>query len=214
MRRTRVSFALREPEVVFRSGDRRLALGLAGAYAAFAIAGGVLAYYFSGGRPFEHPAPWLVLPPVAAAALSIAIGVAFAFAIVVTTRITVARFEWARRLHLELQPVARRFGTGETLLIAAFSSLGEEMFFRAFLVPTIGVIGSSLLFGLLHQVRGQSRWVWAAWATGVGLFFALLYVATGSLLGPIVAHALINATNLTFLKKHDLTGPHPLAPSP
>jgi hypothetical protein len=199
-----VSFALRQPEVVFRSGDRSLALGLAGAYAVLAIAGGVLAYFFAGGRPFSHPAPWLQLPDLAAAALSIAIGVAFAFVIVVTTRLSVARFQWARQLHVELQPVARRFGTGETLLVAALSSLGEELFFRAFLVPVVGIIGSSLLFGLLHQVRGQSRWVWAAWATGVGLFFAGLYQLTGSLLGPIVAHALINATNLTFLKKHDL----------
>ena len=205
MRRTRVSFALRQADAVLRPGDPRLALGVATAYGMLAIAGGALAYYFAGGRPFEHPAPWVVLPPLAASALSVAIGVAFAFAIVVTTRLTVARYDWARRLHLELQPVARRFGTRETLLIAVLSSLGEELFFRAFLTPVIGIVGSSLLFGFLHQVKGQSRWVWAAWATGVGLFFAALFAMTGSLLGPIVAHALINATNLTFLKKHEVS---------
>lgn len=204
MRRTRVSFALRQPEAALRPGDPRLALGLAGAYGLLAAVGGALAFYFAGGRPLSHPAPWLDLPPLAASALSIAVGVAFAFAIVVTTRVTVSRYEWARQLHVELQPVARRFGTRETLLIAALSSLGEELFFRAFLTPVIGIIGSSLLFGFLHQVKGQSRWVWAAWATGVGLFFAVLFRATGSLLGPIVAHALINATNLTFLKTHEI----------
>ncbi len=204
VRRPRVSFALRDQEAVFRAGDRRLAAGLSAAYAVLAVVGGALAYFFSGGRPFAHPTPWLDLPPVAGAALSVAVGVAFAFAIVVATRMSVARFTWAKRLHRELQPVARRFGPREILLVAVLSSLGEELFFRAFLVPTVGVVVSSVLFGLLHQVKGESRWIWAGWATGVGVFFALLFASTGSLLGPLVAHALINATNLEFLRKHEL----------
>lgn len=200
--RPKVVFALRAGPVLERPGDRRLARLLALAYGALGAAGGVLAYFFAGGHPLAHPRPWLALPKVASMSASIALGVALAFCIVVVTRWTVVRYEWARSLHLELRPVARRFSQQEIWLVAALSSLGEELFFRSFLVPTMGLIGSTILFGVLHQVRGRSRWVWAAWAAVVGLLLGGIFVATGSVLGPIVAHALINGINLTFLKAH------------
>jgi membrane protease YdiL (CAAX protease family) len=37
----------------------------------------------------------------------------------------------------------------------------------------------------------------------MGLSFGALFELTGSLLGPIVAHALINCLNLAYLKSHD-----------
>ena len=61
----------------------------------------------------------------------------------------------------------------------------EELFFRGLLATTIGLIASSLAFGLLHQMRGRVRWVWAGWATVMGLLFGALFLATGSLLGPL-----------------------------
>ena len=42
-----------------------------------------------------------------------------------------------------------------------------------------------------------------AWATVMGLLFGILFAATGSLVGPIVAHAIINAANLRFLRDND-----------
>ena len=59
------------------------------------------------------------------------------------------------------------------------------------------------IFGAVHQTRGPSRWAWALWATAVGLGLAAIYAATGSLVGPLVAHALVNAVNLSFLKSYD-----------
>ncbi len=200
--RPKVVFALREGPALERPGDRRLASLLAVAYGALGAAGGALAFFFAGRRPLSHPRPWLGLPPVASISASIALGVALAFGIVVLTRWTVARYAWARSLHLELRPVARRFSQQEIWLVAALSSIGEELFFRSFLVPTMGLVGSTILFGVLHQVRGRSRWVWAAWATVVGLLLGSIFVATGSVLGPMVAHALINGINLSFLKAH------------
>jgi hypothetical protein len=204
MRRARVRLAVRQEGAVFRPGDRRLAWGLAGAYAVLAFTGGALDWFLGDAQPLAHPAPWLELPAVGASALSVALGVAFAFVVVLGTRVSVARYAWAKRLHVELQPVARRLGAGETVVVAALSSLGEELFFRGLLTPLVGIVASSILFGLLHQVRGRSRWVWAAWASAVGLVLAVVFVATGSLLGPIVAHALINATNLNFLKTYEV----------
>jgi membrane protease YdiL (CAAX protease family) len=38
----------------------------------------------------------------------------------------------------------------------------------------------------------------------MGLLFGALFLATGSLLGPIVAHVAINVVNLRFLRDTDL----------
>ncbi|MBK8937680.1 MAG: CPBP family intramembrane metalloprotease [Polyangiaceae bacterium] len=201
---SKVLFALRSGGALGSDGDRGLARLVALAYAALGVLGAGLAFAFAGGDPLVHPAPWLDLPALPRASLSVALGVAFAFAVVLATRFTVARFAWAQRLHLELQPVARRFDRREIWLVAILSSVGEELFFRSFLVPTIGLVASTLAFGLLHQVRGPSRWVWAAWAGVAGLGLGALFAATGSILGPITAHALINGTNLGFLKSHEI----------
>ena len=89
------------------------------------------------------------------------------------------------------------------LLLALSSSLGEELFFRAFLVPWIGVIAQAAVFGALHQVRGPSRVWWMLWAGAAGLVLGAMFQAFGSLTGPILAHAAINAANLAYLRDHD-----------
>jgi len=198
----KVVFALRSDPARTRDGDQRLVRLIALAYGAVAIAGGTLAYYFAGGQPLVHPRPWFIVPGYAAAPLSAALGVALAFGIVLFTRVTVGRYRWAQRLHLELSPIARRFDSNQIWLLAAMSSLGEELLFRSFLTPLVGLWPAALLFGLLHQVRGPSRWVWALWAFVVGLSFGALFAATGSIVGPILAHALVNGTNLGFLKSY------------
>jgi membrane protease YdiL (CAAX protease family) len=134
---------------------------------------------------------------------SLAGGIVLSFVVVAATRWLVRTRPWATALHEDLRPVARALGPRAVLPIAIASSVGEEILFRGALVPLLGVIGSSLLFGLLHQVRGRSRISWAAFATVAGLAFAALFRTTGSLLGPIVAHAAINAANLRFLLRHD-----------
>jgi membrane protease YdiL (CAAX protease family) len=67
----------------------------------------------------------------------------------------------------------------------------------------MGLLPQALLFGLVHQMPGPSRWIWVSWALVVGLALGALYEVTGSLLGPIVAHAVVNGLNLHFLKHHE-----------
>jgi membrane protease YdiL (CAAX protease family) len=133
----------------------------------------------------------------------IPLGLTLAAGVIVTTRVAVARFSWARRLHAELRPVARDFSLGQILLLAGLSSLGEELLFRGLLTPLLGVLLSAILFGLMHQMRGPSRWVWIGWAVGVGAGLGAIFAATGSLVGPILAHAVVNAVNLSYLRDHD-----------
>lgn len=175
------------------------------AYAFLGIVSGVLAVVLRSGSPFAHPAPLLSLAEPARHTYSVMMGLTVGALIVMCTRISVARFEWARRLHRELRPVARVMTTQGILVLALLSAFGEELLFRGLLQPWVGLLMQAVLFGFLHQVRGPSRFVWMAWATAVGLVLGAMFQITGSLLGPIAAHALVNGLNLAYLKSHDPT---------
>lgn len=173
------------------------------AYAFLGVACIAVALVWRVGSPLEHPTPFLKLGAPASHVYSIAIGLTVGALIVVTTRMSVARFEWARRLHSELRPIASSMNTTGILVVALLSGLFEELLFRGLLQPWIGLLPQAVLFGFLHQVRGPSRWAWVGWATSVGLVLGGIFQLTGSLLGPIAAHSLVNALNLAFLKQHD-----------
>lgn len=180
-----------------------MALRVAAGYALLATLATALALALRDGMPWVHPSPWVPMSLPVGLAASALLGVVFASAIILSTRIAVARFQWARRLHRDLRPVARDLSAGQILLLAGLSSLGEELLFRGLLTPVAGVVISSVLFGLAHQMKGPSRWVWAAWATGVGLALGAIFALTGSLVGPLLAHAIVNAANLLYLRDHD-----------
>ena len=150
--------------------------------------------------PFVYPDPWLAVSPLEGAGLSLIIGLALGIAVVVSSRWSVNRFQMARQLHDELGAVVQTMPVRGILPLAILSSLGEELLFRALLQPSIGVVPQALIFGVLHQTRGPGRWLWAGWAAALGLAFGCLFAATGSLIGPLVAHALVNALNLFYLR--------------
>lgn len=139
--------------------------------------------------------------------VSLVAGACLAMLTIGATRQFVQRWDWARALHSHLRPAVKHAGGGTIVMLGIASAIGEELFFRGLLTTTFGVIVSSLAFGLLHQMRGRARWVWAGWATVMGVLFASLFLATGSLLGPLVAHAAINIANLRFLRDTDFDPP-------
>ena len=186
-----------------RTGRDAAVWRIAAAYALLACFAGTLSFVLRDDAPWVHPQPWMSAPPLTATLTSALCGIATATIIVISTRFTVARFSWAQRLHAELRPVAQDLTMGQIFLLAGLSSLGEEVLFRGLMTPTLGVLGSSVLFGLLHQVRGPSRWVWITWAMVVGLVLGTIFAATGSLVGPLLAHAVVNAVNLGYLRDHD-----------
>jgi len=136
-------------------------------------------------------------------------GAALAFATVKATRFFVQTWSWARALHNDLRPAVRHSGTVTLVVLGVASAASEELFFRGLLATTFGLIVSSLAFGLLHQTRGRMRWVWAGWATVMGVLFGSLFLATGSLLGPLLAHAAINVANLRYIRDTDVEAPKP-----
>lgn len=175
--------------------------------AAYAVLCAVaLALTWPRGSPLRHPRPYELAAQLgegSAQLWSLGLGLGFGLLLVVSSRLTVQRYEWARRLHLELQPFARSLSPSGILVLALLSSAGEELLFRSLLQPWMGLLPQALLFGFVHQLPGPSRWVWASWAFGVGLVLGLLFQGTGSLLGPLAAHALVNGVNLTFLKHYN-----------
>jgi uncharacterized protein len=176
---------------------------LAGGYALLAALATALCLLLRDGLPWTHPDPWLPLTRTVSLSTSALLGLSLATGVILLTRVAVARSVRARRLHCELRPVARDFTLGQILLVAGLSSLGEELLFRGLLVPALGIVASAVLFGLAHQIKGPSRWVWVGWAAAVGGALGLIFALTGSLVGPLIAHAVVNAVNLTYLRDHD-----------
>ncbi|MGQ0536265.1 MAG: lysostaphin resistance A-like protein [Methanobacteriota archaeon] len=75
-------------------------------------------------------------------------------------------------------------------LLAAGAALGEEVFFRGFLLPRVGLAAQAGLFGLAHANFLTLEQVVA---TGVlGLVLGLLTIARGSILAAVAVHFLFN----------------------
>lgn len=174
------------------------------AYALVATLSAGFAVALGDGRVLTHPSPWLALDEPTAIAASVVLGLAFTAVVVATTRVFVSRFAWADGLATELRPFARGLGPADIVVLATLSSLGEELLFRSLLLPFVGLWASSAIFGLVHQVRGPSRWAWAIWAGVVGVGLGAIFALTGSLVGSIVAHAAINGLNLAWLRSGEL----------
>jgi membrane protease YdiL (CAAX protease family) len=119
--------------------------------------------------------------------------------------VLVERTQWARRLHGALRGAWLGKSAPEMAVLAGLAALSEELLFRAALGPAIGFVASSALFGLVHFAGGQSRLPWALWAFVTGLVFSGLYLMSGTLLAPILAHWLINYENMQYICDYDPT---------
>jgi hypothetical protein len=101
-----------------------------------------------------------------------------------------------------LVPFARGLRTGDIVAIALLSGVSEELLFRGVLLPEIGIVASSALFGALHALTP----LYALWAGLTGAGFALLTIH-GSLTTAIVAHAVYNAGALFALRHWQVRPP-------
>ncbi|MEQ9233673.1 CPBP family intramembrane glutamic endopeptidase [Coleofasciculus sp. E2-BRE-01] len=95
-------------------------------------------------------------------------------------------------LNLVLKPLV----LPDLIWLGLLPGMSEELLFRGVMLPAIGlnavgVIISSLVFGVLH-LSGSQQWPYVVWATIVGLLLGFSAVGTGNLLVPIVAHVATN----------------------
>lgn len=87
------------------------------------------------------------------------------------------------------------------VLVSLFSGVGEEVFFRGAVQQEFGLVVASVLFGVVHLGPDRRYLLWTAWAVVAGFVFGYLFVITGGLLAPILAHAGHNAATLLLWKR-------------
>ena len=131
-------------------------------------------------------------------------GLAAGLVLVFASRMALYRFEWARALHRELRHMLFPLSDPEIVVLAAASSVGEEMFFRGALLPVVGLVASSAIFALLHIGPKARHLPWTASSFGAGLLFGGMFLWTGDLTGPVIAHFLINFLNLRHVAAVEL----------
>ena len=131
-------------------------------------------------------------------------GLAAGLLLVFASRMALYRFEWARALHRELRHMLFPVADPEIVVLAAASSVGEEMFFRGALLPVVGLLASSALFALLHIGPKMRHLPWTVSSFGAGLLFGGMFLWTGDLTGPVIAHFLINFLNLRHVAAVEL----------
>ena len=137
-------------------------------------------------------------------AISIALGVTAVFSLV-----NYALFRATARLAFtepvqaffeeEIFPLIRQASFVEIILAAAAAGFAEELLFRGMLMPRMGLVASSVLFGFLHGPE-YKLWPMALWATMVGLGFGVLYDETSNLAIPMMVHGLYDAIALTYIR--------------
>jgi membrane protease YdiL (CAAX protease family) len=128
-----------------------------------------------------------------------AIGAALGAGVVGLTRVATRHFQWARDLHSSFHDLLGPLTGKEILILAAASSIGEEVLFRGALLPWFGVWVQAIVFALLHVGPGKRFLPWTISALVLGVAFGYLAEWTGSLGGPIAAHFAINFLNLRHI---------------
>ncbi|MBX7169103.1 MAG: CPBP family intramembrane metalloprotease [Pirellulales bacterium] len=102
-----------------------------------------------------------------------------------------------------IAPVFHDWSPWEVASLALVAGVGEEMLFRGVIqAATAGWLGSlaglavaSVLFGLPHAIT----FTYAVAATLLGAYLGWLFLSTGNLLAPIVAHAVYDFVALEYL---------------
>ncbi len=108
-----------------------------------------------------------------------------------------------------IRPTMARLGVVEFALISLFAGIGEETLFRGLVqgwlageidgpaAPWIALLAASLLFGAMHPITRT----YALLCTIMGVYFGLLWMWTGNLLAPIIAHALYDFVALVYIMR-------------
>jgi len=129
---------------------------------------------------------------------AIAIGIAVFFAVILFD-VGVSLFSAATNIQLPTNVQTVLAGTPAYFLIFTFliAPINEEIFFRGFLVPRIGIILSAIIFAILH-LSYLSVSEFAA-AFFFGLIAGYVYKKTKSLYPSIVAHMIVNCVTIVSL---------------
>jgi membrane protease YdiL (CAAX protease family) len=131
----------------------------------------------------------------------IVFGIFFACFYVVVASICTRLFRWAAQLEQVFSQVLTPLSYFQTAQLAVVSGFIEEWFFRGVLYAHLGLVTSSLLFGLSHFLPGRSLWKWPLVSTLTGFVFGALYYYSHSLWLCAWVHTSMNAMILLKLNQ-------------
>lgn len=130
---------------------------------------------------------------------ALAAGLCLAVVVALSSRIYFDSF--AREITEEFfRPFFANTTNRDVGLLSALPGLGEELLFRGALQPLIGIIPTSIVFGFLHTGFSRRLLPYSVWTTAVGFLLGALYIWTGNIWGSIVAHTLINASGVIWVR--------------
>lgn len=90
--------------------------------------------------------------------------------------------------------IAGSVSVAGAVMLSVGAAIGEEVFFRGFLQPRIGVVGQALVFMSGHLAYLNVLELVVTFS--LALAFGLAYKRSGSLVGPMVAHFVFNVVML------------------
>ena len=96
-----------------------------------------------------------------------------------------------------LEMVLKPLELVDVIWLGVLPGMSEELLFRGVVLPsfgmdTMGLIVSSLIFGILHMASLR-HWQYAAWAVVVGVGLGAVTIATNSLLPAVTTHIFTNS---------------------
>ena len=112
---------------------------------------------------------------------------------------SVKNFPWGQLLEDELSKVLVPLHVWEIAVIAVLSGVVEETLFRGAIQPVIGLIPTSIIFGLAHFVPRKTFIAWSLYATFAGFLLGSLLELTHNLFPVILAHTVINFVLILIL---------------
>ena len=136
--------------------------------------------------------------------LGVLSAIPLALLVIIATLGPVSRLGWIRRsmagiterLRQVLGSTLQSLTALDIVLLSAAAGFAEEMFFRGLLQSYIGIIGSAVVFGLLHALTPA----YFVMATAIGLYFGYLYETSGNLLIAMTGHAIYDIFALYLLR--------------
>ena len=129
--------------------------------------------------------------------LGIGVGLLVVLGSELITRFT----SWGEQSARLLGEMLGEVSQADAIWLALASAIAEELFFRGAIQPHLGLVGTSLLFGVAHLPPRRELVPWTLMAVGAGFLLGGLFEWTGNVLAPIAAHFTLNAINLRQLSK-------------
>ncbi|MBM4387778.1 MAG: CPBP family intramembrane metalloprotease [Deltaproteobacteria bacterium] len=120
------------------------------------------------------------------------LGVSSAFFVFSISGLSAEYFAWAKRLNRLFTELLGKITMREAIVFSLASGIGEELFFRAFLIPLAGFYISTILFALMHGAFMRPLRAWSLFALFSGAILGWLFIFTGGILAPAIAHVLVN----------------------